>query len=136
MGTSNQKGIKTQSAKGKGRKLQQAVRDKLLSLSDTFREGDIESTGMGQSGEDLVLSPHARDLLPISVECKSHAKFAVYSVIDQCKRNCPDGCEPVVVLKANYKKPVVVIDLDYYINLEQHRVQNEGKLGNDYNQNS
>lgn len=117
--------MKPQSAKGKGRKLQQLVRDRLLSLSETFREGDIESTGMGQSGEDIVLSPHARDLLPISVECKSHAKFAVYTVIDQCKTNCPDGCEPVVVLKANHKKPVAVIDLDYYIKLEQHRMKNE-----------
>ena len=117
--------MKPQSSKAKGRKLQQLVRDKLLSLSDTFREGDIESTGMGQSGEDIVLSPHARDLLPISVECKSHAKFAVYSIIDQCKTNCPDGCEPVVVLKANHKKPVAVIDLDYYIKLEQHRMKNE-----------
>ena len=121
--------IKTSSAKGKGRKLQQLVRDKLLSLSETFREGDIESTGMGQSGEDIQLSPHARDLLPISVECKSHAKFAVYSIIDQCKSNCPDGCEPVVVLKANYKKPVAVIDLDYYITLEKHRMKNESNYG-------
>jgi len=119
--------IKTSSAKGKGRRLQQLVRDKLLSLSDTFREGDIESTGMGQSGEDIQLSPHARDLLPISVECKSYAKFAIYSIIDQCKNNCPDGSEPVVVLKANHKKPVAVIDLDYYIKLEKHRMDNEGK---------
>jgi len=117
--------IKTSSAKSKGRGLQQLVRDKLLSLSDTFRDGDIESTGMGQSGEDIQLSPYARDLLPISVECKSHAKFAVYSIIDQCKSNCPDGCEPVVVLKANYKKPVAVIDLDYYIKLESYRMKVE-----------
>lgn len=117
--------IKTSSGKSKGRNLQKLVRDKLLSLSDTFRDGDIESTGMGQSGEDIQLSPHARDLLPISIECKSHAKFAVYSVIDQCKANCPDGCEPVVVLKANYKKPVAVIDLDYYIKLESYRMKVE-----------
>lgn len=119
--------IKTSSAKSKGRGLQQLVRDKLLSLSDTFRDGDIESTGMGQVGEDIQLSPHARDLLPISVECKSRAKFVVYSVIDQCKTNCPDGCEPVVVLKANYKKPVAVIDLDYYIKLESYRMRYESK---------
>jgi hypothetical protein len=31
----------------------------------------------------------------------------------------------VVVLKANYKKPVAVIDLDYYIKLEKHRIDNE-----------
>jgi hypothetical protein len=117
--------MKPQSSKAKGRKLQQLVRDKLLSLSDTFREGDITSTGMGQSGEDIQLSPHARDLLPISVECKSHAKFAIYSIIDQCKANCPDGCQPVVVLKANHKKPVAVIDLDYYIKLEGERIKNE-----------
>jgi len=117
--------MKPSSAKAKGRNLQQIVRDKLLELSDTFREGDIESTGMGQSGEDLQLSPHARDLLPISVECKHHAKMAVYKVIDQCKANTPDGCQPVVILKANYKKPVAVIDLDYYMYLEKIRIEKE-----------
>ena len=117
--------MKPASAKAKGRALQQLVRDKLLSLSDTFREGDIESTGMGQSGEDVQLSPHARDLLPISVECKHHAKMAVYGIIDQCKANTPDGCQPVVVLKANYKKPVAVIDLDYYVYLERIRIERE-----------
>ena len=121
--------MKPQSAKAKGRKLQQLVRDKLLELSDTFREGDIESTGMGQSGEDVQLSPHARDLLPISIECKHHNKMAVYSVIDQCKSNTPDGCQPVVVLKANYKKPVAVIDLDYWTHLEKIRIDNEDMEG-------
>jgi len=121
--------MKPQSAKAKGRKLQQLVRDKLLELSDTFREGDIESTGMGQSGEDVQLSPHARDLLPISIECKHHHKMAVYSIIDQCKSNTPDGCQPVVVLKANYKKPVAVIDLDYWTRLEKIRIDNEDMEG-------
>lgn len=121
--------MKPQSAKAKGRKLQQLVRDKLLELSDTFREGDIESTGMGQSGEDVQLSPHARDLLPISIECKHHSKMAVYSIIDQCKSNTPDGCQPVVVLKANYKKPVAVIDLDYWTHLEKIRIDNEDMEG-------
>jgi hypothetical protein len=115
--------ISVQSAKAKGRRLQQLVRDKLRSLSSNFREGDIESRGMGQSGEDIILSPHARDLLPLSIECKSYAKFAVYSIIDQCKANCPSDCEPVVVLKADHKKPVAVIDLDYYIKLESYRIK-------------
>lgn len=118
--------IKTSSAKAKGRNLQQYVRDKLMNLSESFREGDIESQSMGVSGEDLVMSPHARDILPISVECKAHAKFAVYTIIDQCKENTPDGCQPVVVLKANRRKPVAVIDLDYYIELERKRLKTEG----------
>jgi len=119
------KRISTASGKAKGRKLQTLVRDKLLSLSDSFREGDIESIGMGQSGEDLVLSPHARDMLPVSIECKARAKLQVYSFVEQCKSNCPDGCQPVVVVKGDYKKPLAVIDLDYWVYLEGIRLKHE-----------
>jgi len=119
------KRISTASAKGKGRRLQQLVRDKLLSLSDSFREGDIESIGMGQLGEDLVLSPHARDMLPVSIECKARAKLQVYSFVEQCKSNCPDGCQPIVVVKGDYKKPLAVIDLDYWVYLEDIRLKYE-----------
>jgi hypothetical protein len=33
--------------------------------------------------------------------------------------------EPVVVMKANHKKPLVVISLDYYLKLERGRINME-----------
>ena len=47
--------MKTQSAKAKGRKLQQWVRDQLIEQLNVHPE-DIESRSMGAGGEDLILS--------------------------------------------------------------------------------
>ena len=46
--------MKTQSAKAKGRKLQNWVRDKLIELLSVHEE-DVESRSMGASGVDFVL---------------------------------------------------------------------------------
>ena len=49
--------MKTSSAKAKGRRLQQKVRDLLLETFTELEPDDIRSTSMGVSGEDLQLSP-------------------------------------------------------------------------------
>lgn len=71
---------------------------------------------MGQSGEDIQLSPAARRLLPISVECKSVAAFVGYTYLKQAKSNS-HGREPVAVVKANREQPVVIVDAEYFFNL-------------------
>jgi len=35
--------------------------------------------------------------------------------MDQAKDNCPSGAEPLVVVKADRKDPLVIIDADYFI---------------------
>jgi hypothetical protein len=106
------------SKKAKGRIFQQWVRDKLLAAFDErgVRAEDIRSTSMGASGEDLQFSPFARDLIGISVECKSHKSFAIYNIYDQCVTNAK-GNEPVVFIKANLKKPLAIVDAEHYISL-------------------
>ena len=52
--------MKPQSAKQKGRKLQQWVRDKLIELLDIHPE-NVRSTSMGAGGEDVIMSKEARD---------------------------------------------------------------------------
>ena len=46
--------MKPQSAKAKGRKLQQWVRDQLIEHREIHPE-DIESRSMGAGGEDLII---------------------------------------------------------------------------------
>ena len=48
--------MKAQSAKAKGRRLQQWVRDQLIEQLDVHPE-DIESRSMGAGGEDLDYGP-------------------------------------------------------------------------------
>ena len=104
-----------QSAKAKGRNLQQLVAKKLIESFPQFTELDIKSTSMGVTGEDVQLSQTAKDLLQIQIECKNRAKIAVFQDYAQAKTH--GKSEPVVVLKQNHSKPLALIDLDYYISL-------------------
>lgn len=101
--------------------MQQWVRDQILKRHPSLEPDDVKSTGMGQSGEDVQLSPAARKLLPISVECKSYASMAFYKWYDQAVVNCPKDCEPVLVAKANHRKPVVIIDAEHFFEHYQPR---------------
>ena len=109
--------MKTASGKAKGRNLQQWVVSKIHEYFPSLEEGDVKSTAMGQNGEDVQLSPAARRKLPYSIECKSYASVAVYNWYAQAKTNCPKGAEPMLVVKQNHSKPLVVIDADYYFKL-------------------
>jgi len=77
---------------------------------------------MGAGGEDILFSQKAGDTLGISVECESRNSIAVYAFYSQASDNCPEDREPVLVVKQNHSKPLVVIDAEYFIQLlkEQH----------------
>jgi hypothetical protein len=109
--------IKTSSAKGKGRRHQQWVRDRLLELFPDLEPDDIKSTSMGASGEDVQLSPAARKQIPISVECKAYKSFAIYKIMDQATENSKEGIEPVAIIKADRKSPLAVVDAVYFLKL-------------------
>ena len=64
--------LKTQSAKAKGRRLQQWVREQLIEELKVHPE-DVESRSMGVGGEDLIMA-RAREKFPYSIECKIKKK--------------------------------------------------------------
>ena len=69
--------MKTQSAKAKGRRFQQWVRDKLVESLGIHPE-DIESRSMGAGGEDLIMARAAREKFPYSVECKNQERLNLW----------------------------------------------------------
>ena len=110
--------MKPASAKAKGRDLQKHVRDTILKIFNRLEFDDVISRSSGATGEDLILSPAARKLLPLSFECKNNARFAVYADYAQAESNA-DGYEPVLVIKQNRSKPLVLVDLDYFLRLHE-----------------
>lgn len=112
------KGISTQARKAKGRQLQQKVRDAIYEAFPHLEDGDVVSTGMGQGGEDVRLSPAARKVFPYSVEAKRHKAFAVYGPYEQAKANSM-GYEPILVIQGDRKKPLVLVDLEHFMSLTQ-----------------
>ena len=107
---------KAKSVKAKGRRLQNLVRDLLRSVFSFLHEDDIKSQTMGMTGEDIILSPSARKIIPYSCECKNVERLNLWEAIDQCKGNCDDRV-PVVVIKKNRRNPYAVIPLDEFMSL-------------------
>lgn len=113
----------TASAKQKGRRLQQWVATQILERWLSLEPDDVRSTSMGAGGEDIQLSPAARSLLPLSIECKNLQSMAFYKWYDQAVANCPKDCEPIVVAKANHRTPVVIVDAEYFFDHYENRKQ-------------
>ena len=107
--------MKTQSAKSKGRRLQQWFRDLLIEKLEVHPE-DIESRSMGAGGEDLIMARSARKKFPYSIECKNQEKVNIWDAYKQAEENSKNY-EPIVILKRNNTKPLVLIDADYFVNL-------------------
>lgn len=114
----------TRSAKSKGKKLQNWVRDKILAQFPFLDQEDVKSTVMGENGLDLQLTKIARNTVPIGVECKNHAKFVIYNHYEQAVINShktSNLLEPVLIIKGNHKKPLAVVDAEYFIKLMRAR---------------
>ena len=109
--------VKTQSAKAKGRRLQQWFRNLLIEKLEIHPE-DIESRSMGASGEDLIMARAAREKFDYSIECKNVEKLNVWEAYEQAKSNSGDY-EPIVVMKKNGKTPLVVLDAEYFVQLHE-----------------
>ena len=107
--------MKTQSAKARGRKLQKWMRELLIEKLDIHPE-DIESRSMGAGGEDLIMARAAREKFPLSVECKNQEKVNVWESYKQAEDNSKDY-EPVVVIKRNNSKPLVLVDAEYFVSM-------------------
>ena len=60
--------MKTRSAKSKGRRLQNQVKELLLEAFTELEPDDIRTAIMGETGDDIKLSPAARREIPFSFE--------------------------------------------------------------------
>jgi hypothetical protein len=94
--------MRTRSKKAKGRRLQNWVRDELLKRFPSLNEND-------------VLSDKAKKSIPFAIECKNQEAFKkLYKDYGQAEYNAKN-LEPVVFLKMNQCKPLVVIDAEYFL---------------------
>ena len=116
--------MRPQSAKAKGRRLQQQFRDLLIEELGIHPE-DIESRSMGAGGEDLIMARAAREKFPFSIECKNVEKLNVWEAYNQAKENSTpsrlsgNAYEPLVVMKKNNHKALVVLDAEKFVEICQ-----------------
>jgi hypothetical protein len=107
--------MKPSSAKAKGRLLQKWFANLLVEELDVDPE-DLESRPMGSGGEDIIMGKQTRNIFPYSIECKNQEAVNVWKAYEQATENCK-GYEPLVVIKRNRSKPLVVMDAEAFVKL-------------------
>ena len=112
--------MKTRSAKAKGRRLQDWVRNKLIEILSNGThhfldlEEEIKPAIMGEHGADVKLSSSVHHLFPFSIECKNQEKYsAIYNAVDQARNH--SRYPPIVFLKMNRKEPLVVLEAEKFM---------------------
>ena len=111
--------MKPQSAKAKGRKLQQWFTRLLVDALDMDEE-DMESRPMGSQGEDIIMGKLSRNKFPYSIECKNQEAVNVWKAYAQAQENCK-SYEPLVVIKRNRSKPLVLVDAEHFVSLFEEK---------------
>jgi len=115
------KKMRPSSAKQKGRKFQQEVRDAILYTFDSLHVDDVRSTSMGAGGEDILLSHAARSAFPYSVECKCVERINMWEAVAQAKSNSGDHT-PLVAFKKNHHEAWVAIPMSHFMKLVKNDV--------------
>lgn len=87
---------------------------------ETFPElgdGDAVSTSMGAGGEDIRMSPAARECVPLSIECKNVEKINIWACLEQATKNTPQGASPCLVFTRNNSPVWAAVSWDLLIDL-------------------
>jgi len=109
------------SAKAKGRRFQQEIRDVLITELG-IDPLDIKSTAMGQSGCDLYLSKSAREKFPFGVECKNKERLNIWKDLKQARTNAEaEGLKPLLAFRRNHTPVHVVLELTDFLDLVKKR---------------
>jgi len=106
--------MKSRSCKNKGVRLQNFVKNAILNTFPVLHDDDVKTAIMGESGEDIHLSPAARLRFPFSVECKNVERLNVWEAFAQASKNS-GAYVPILVMKKNLRDPLVVIPLDEFM---------------------
>lgn len=107
--------MKPSSGKNKGRKLQQWVVKMLVDYLECD-PNDVTSRPMGSGGEDVIVGNESRRKFPYSVECKNVERLNVWEAYGQACSNSKEY-EPLLVMKKNGKKPLVVLDAEHFFTM-------------------
>lgn len=109
--------MKARSAKSKGKRAQNMIREMILDHFPDLHPDDVVSTLMGDSGTDIKLSHAARQKFPYSVECKNQEKLNIWASLEQAEKNTKDGTYPVVFFKRNRSKMYVALEAEHFFEL-------------------
>jgi len=114
--------ISVQSAKAKGRSLQQWVCKQISAVTGLPWGPDecIASREASQNGTDVRLVGPAKELFPFSVECKWQETWSIPAWIKQAKTNQMPDTDWLLVVKRSRMNPIVVLDAQRFFELVEN----------------
>lgn len=109
--------MRPQSAKAKGRRLQQYVVAKILEWFPHLHPDDVTSRSMGAGGTDVLLSKEAQFVFPFGTECKNVEAFNIWAALAQAETNAGRGLAGLVVFKRNNTEVYCAMRFDVLLGL-------------------
>jgi hypothetical protein len=120
--------VKTSSCKAKGRRACQEVQELLYKYAPLLRPGDIEVTSSGATGEDLKLSPTARETYPLVIEVKNTETLNIWKALKQSEDHLAKKSDvdqslhsPVLFFRRNRSKLYAAIEAETLIQFLRQR---------------
>lgn len=106
------------SAKNKGLRLCNRVRQKLLDVAMTLQPHDIYVNPSSSNGPDLLLSPAAESVFKFTFECKNKEALQIWAALEQAE-NHAKGSEltPLLVFSRNNAPDYVALRFDDFLKL-------------------
>lgn len=115
--------MKTKSRKAKGRRLQDWVRNSLITILGLDPQ-DVKPAIMGERGVDVKLASTAISSFPYSIECKNAERLNIWAAFEQAIANSLCNTQPILFISKNHKTPLVVVDAEYFINMVKKNNEN------------
>lgn len=106
---------KARSNKAKGRIGQQEVSKLILEVFPQLEPDDCRSNPMGSCGEDILLSPAARKLLPMQIEVKRKKKIGAARFMEQAGEHGKH--EPVAFFREDRGEWFAICDAKAFLQL-------------------
>lgn len=109
--------MRTSSAKAKGRRLAARVKEALVMWAlPSLHSDDVIVTSSGETGEDIKLSPKAREIYPFAIECKNQESISIWACLKQAASNA-GNYYPLLVFSRNREDVYVALKLTDFLNL-------------------
>lgn len=108
----------SRSCKAKGRVAANQVKALIHKTFPMLGEDDVIRTSGGQIGEDIVLSPKGRQILPVSIEVKNVEQLNIWKALKQCEDNA-GAHVPVLMFRRNKSKLYAAIEADKLLGMYQ-----------------
>ncbi len=114
--------MKIKSSKAKGKRAVKEVVDLLYKHWPEGAEGDIALNRGSASGEDIDLSPRARQIFPFVIEVKNQEKLNVWQALEQAESHLkkakePEKLFPTLFFKRNNSKLFVSLPAEDFLKL-------------------